>query len=114
MTNTSAHPNKWPIAAKPVGLLGRLSAIMMALAQGYIYKHVAQSLKLQSNDDFLEVGCGSGAFIRYYVPAVHSIKGLDFSPDMVDLSKAYNHRRIKEGIAQMRLGDAAQIPWDAK
>ncbi len=98
-------------AAKPTGLFGRISARFMAIAHRTIYKNVATALSLQPEDDYLEVGCGSGNFMRSNASHVRSITGLDHSEDMVKLASRYNRRRIDTGTAEFRQGDASEIPW---
>jgi len=68
---------------KPVGFWGRIIARLMTIAHRSIYKNVATALNLQTADDFLEVGCGSGIFMKSYASDVHTIAGLDHSEDMV-------------------------------
>ena len=84
----------------------------MAIAHRSIYKNVAAALNLQLEDDFLEVGCGSGIFMKSYASDVRSITGLDHSEDMVKLASHYNRKRIEAGTAEFRHGDAAQLPWE--
>jgi ubiquinone/menaquinone biosynthesis C-methylase UbiE len=55
-----------------------------------IYKNVATVLDLHPEDDFLEIGFGSGIFMRSYAAHVRSITGLDHSEDMVKLATKYN------------------------
>ena len=69
--------------AKPIGFGGRIMARLMAVAHRTIYKNVAAALNLQPEDDYLEVGCGSGIFMKSYASDVHSIAGLDHFEDMV-------------------------------
>ena len=99
-------------AAKPIGFLGRIIARLMAIAHRTIYKNVAAALNLQPEDDYLEIGCGSGFFIKSYASHARSIAGLDHSEDMVKLASHYNRKRIEAGTAEFRHGDAAQIPWE--
>ena len=98
-------------AAKPIGFWGRIKARLMAIAHRTIYKNVAAALNLQPEDDYLEIGCGSGIFMKSYALHVHSIAGLDHSEDMVKLASHYNRKRIEAGTAEFRHGDAAQLPW---
>ena len=99
-------------AAKPIGFWGGIKARLMAIGHRTIYKNVSATLNLQPEDDFLEVGCGSGIFMKSYALHVHSIAGLDYSEDMVKLASHYNRKRIEEGRAEFRHGDAAQPPWE--
>ncbi len=97
-------------AAKPIEFLGRIIARLMAIAHRAIYKNVATALNLQPEDDYLEIGCGSGIFIKSYASHARSIAGLDHSEDMVKLASHYNLKRIEAGTTEFRHGDAAQPP----
>ncbi|NQE05902.1 putative arsenite methyltransferase [ANME-1 cluster archaeon GoMg1] len=99
-------------SAKPIGFWGRIIARLMAIAHRTIYKNVAAALNMQPEDDYLEVGCGSGIFMKSYVSHVRSIAGLDHSKDMVKVASHYNRKRIEAGTAEFRHGDAAQLPWE--
>ena len=101
-----------PQGAKPTGLRGRIIARFMAIAHRSIYKNVAAALNFQPEDDYLEVGCGSGIFIKSYASDVRSTAGLDHSEDMVKLASHYNQKRIEAGTAEFRHGDAAKLPWE--
>ena len=98
-------------AAKPRGFWGRIAARLMAYGHRPIYKNVATVLDLQPDDDFLEIGFGSGIFIKKYASHVRSITGLEYSEDMVNLASNYNRKRIEAGTAELRCGDAALLPW---
>ena len=99
-------------SAKPIGFWGRIIARLMAIGHRTIYKNVAAALNLQPEDDYLEVGCGSGIFMKSYVSHVRTIAGLDHSKDMVKVASHYNRKRIEAGTAEFRHGDAVQLPWE--
>ena len=98
--------------AKPMGFWGRIIARLMAIAHRAIYKNVAAALNLQPEDDYLEIGCGSGIFMKSYASHVRSTAGLDHSEDMVKLASHYNRKRIEAGTAEFRQGEASQLPWE--
>ena len=98
--------------AKPIGFRGRIIARLMAIAHRAIYKNVAAALNLQLEDDYLEIGCGSGIFMKSFASDVRSTAGLDHSEGMVKLASHYNRKRIEAGMAEFRHGDAAQLPWE--
>ncbi len=84
----------------------------MAIAHRTIYRNVAAALNLQPEDDYLEIGCGSGIFMKLYASHVRSITGLDHSEDMVKLATHYNRKRVEEGTAEFRQGEASELPWE--
>jgi len=73
---------------------------------------VAAALNLQPEDDYLEIGCGSGIFMKLYASHVRSITGLDHSEDMVKLATHYNRKRVEEGTAKFRQGEALELPCE--
>ncbi len=99
-------------AAKPMGFWDGIIARLIVIALRSIYKSVADTLNLQPEDDFLEIGCGPGFFIKSYAPHVRSVAGVDHSQDMVALATHYNRKRVEEGTAEFRHGDASQLPWE--
>jgi ubiquinone/menaquinone biosynthesis C-methylase UbiE len=105
---------KLSLSAKPIGLRGNIRARFMAKGHKTIYKNVAAALNLQPEDDYIEIGCGSGVFIKLYASFVDSVAGLDYSEDMVKLTTKINHERVIEGTAEFRQGDASQLPWKDK
>jgi ubiquinone/menaquinone biosynthesis C-methylase UbiE len=98
-------------AAMPIGFWGRISARIMAIAHRNIYMNVAAALNLQPEDTYLELGCGSGLFMKKYASTAYSITGLDHSEDMVKLATHYNRKRVDEGTGEFRQGEASQLPW---
>jgi SAM-dependent methyltransferase len=101
--------------AKPTGFSGRMLARFMAVTHKTIFKdldkNVVAVLNLQPEDDYLEIGFGSGSFMKSYASHVQSIAGLDHSEDMVRLATRYNRKRFKAGTAEFRQGEASLLPW---
>ena len=101
--------------AKPTGFLGRMLARVMAVTHKTLFKNldknVAAVLNIQPEDDYLEIGFGSGSFMKSYASHVQSIAGLDHSEDMVRLATRYNRERFKAGTAEFRQGEASLLPW---
>lgn len=56
----------------------------------------------------LEVGCGTGTFLELYQGGGCEVFGLDLSPSMLDVARQKLGDR-----AQLHLGDAAQMPYEA-
>jgi SAM-dependent methyltransferase len=99
-------------ARKPTGFLGKIHARGMAWGHRSFYKNAAKALDLQPDDKLLEIGFGSGLFIKKYASHVSRIAGLDYSEDMVNLASSINKSLIESGKAEFKQGDAAAIPWD--
>ena len=59
----------------------------------------------------LEIGCGPGVLLQRILAAGGTAVGLDHSPDMLALCMARNQEAIADERLQLKLGDAAEIPW---
>ncbi len=60
----------------------------------------------------LEIGCGGGRLIeRVLAAGAKSVAGLDHSPDMLALSHKRNRQATASGAVELKLADAAQLPW---
>ena len=98
-------------AKKPTGFVGKLLARGYAWGHRSFYKNAAKVLDLQTDDKLLEIGFGSGLFIKKYASNVSRIAGLDYSEDMVKLARSINKNLIKSGKAEFKQGDVSAIPW---
>lgn len=99
-------------AAKPTGFLGRIIAKGMAWGHKDFYKHTAIALDLNQDDKYLEIGFGSGFFIKKYASHVSKISGIDYSEDMVKLAGSINKKLVESGKAEFIQGKAFSLPWN--
>ena len=97
--------------AKPTGFFGKTLAKGMARAHKDFYKNAAKALHLKDDDSLLEIGFGSGLFIKKYVTHVSRIAGVDYSEDMVELANTINKDLVESGKAEFKHGDAVSLPW---
>ncbi|NVM56208.1 MAG: class I SAM-dependent methyltransferase [Candidatus Helarchaeota archaeon] len=98
--------------AKPTGFFGKILAKGMARGHKDFYKNAAKALNLKHDDKYLEIGFGSGLFIKKYVSHVSRIAGLDYSEDMVELANYINKKLVESGKAEFKQGYASSLPWD--
>jgi ubiquinone/menaquinone biosynthesis C-methylase UbiE len=98
--------------AKPTGFFGKILAKGMARGHKVFYQNTAKALDLKHNDKYLEIGFGSGLFIKKYVSNVSRIAGLDYSEDMVKLASSINEDLVKSGRAEFKHGNVLSIPWN--
>ena len=96
---------------KPTGFFGKLLARGMAWGHRSFYKNTARILDLKNDDKYLEIGFGSGLFIKKYAPHVSHVAGVDCSKDMVKLASAINGDLIESGKAEFVQGDVSALPW---
>ena len=97
--------------AKPTGIFGRFLAKGMAWGHRDFYKNTAKVLDLKNDDKYLEIGFGSGIFIKKYASQAAKIAGIDYSEDMVNLACSINRNLINKGKADFRYGNASSLPW---
>jgi SAM-dependent methyltransferase len=77
-----------------------------------VFKKVLEWLGPLEGERCLEIGCGGGALTEKALGAgANSVACLDHSPDMLALTMARNREALAREALQVKLGDAAEIPW---
>jgi SAM-dependent methyltransferase len=95
----------------PQGLSGRVGVWLTPFFHGPMYPAAAAALRLQPDDDLLDVACGSGSFLATCAPRVRFTAGVDASDLAVSSARRHLAARIADGTAEIVLGDAAHLPW---
>ena len=90
----------------PSGPLGWVATREMPIEHRPIYATMARELDLRPDDDLLDVGCGSAAFLQRHAAHVRHVAGLDASGIPVGMARRRVADRIAAGTAQIVLGDA--------
>lgn len=81
----------------------------MGFAHRPLYKAVATQLSLTQKDEYIEIGFGSGTFIRKYASHVEMAAGVDISEDMVNMARRFNRQMAEQGRADLRPGNAGKL-----
>lgn len=55
------------------------------------------STRLRSGDRILDLGCGSGRDLRYFAQCGFHVIGIDYSPRLVELARAYSEQPVVLG-----------------
>jgi ubiquinone/menaquinone biosynthesis C-methylase UbiE len=97
-------------ARKPAGWLGRL-LFRDPKPHYQSFQHVLEKLGLTPDDVLLDVCCGGGTLLQMALETVNRAAGLDYSPDMVELTKENNPQAVASGRLDVREGDAVALPW---
>jgi ubiquinone/menaquinone biosynthesis C-methylase UbiE len=97
--------------AKPTGFFGKMLAKGMARGHKEFYKNALKAINPKNDDEYLEIGFGSGIFIKKYMFHVSRITGIDHSEDMVKLASDINRKLVESGKAEFRQGYASSLPW---
>jgi len=84
----------------------------MAWGHRDFYSNTAKVLNLKQDDKYLEIGFGSGLFIKKYASHVARIAGLDLSEEMINLASSINKKLIKSGKAEFKHGNVSSLPWE--
>lgn len=99
-------------AGVPRGRLGRSGARwMVRLNERGNYEELARILAVQPDEDVLDVGCGSAAFLASQEAGARHVAGLDASQLHIELARERLAGRIAAGTAEIVLGDAEALPW---
>ena len=69
-------------------------------------------LNIRPNDILLDLGCGGGRNIQYFLTKANKVYGIDYSRTSVDIARALNDNDIKDGRCQIIEGDVKNIPFD--
>jgi ubiquinone/menaquinone biosynthesis C-methylase UbiE len=96
---------------KPTGFFGKIIANSMARGHKEFYKNALKAINPKKDDECLEIGFGSGIFIKKYLSHVSKIAGIDYSEDMVKLASDINRTLIESGKAEFKQGYASSLPW---
>jgi SAM-dependent methyltransferase len=95
----------------PSGPLGWVATWQMAFEHRRVYATMARELDLRPDDDLLDVGCGSAAFLERHAAHVRHVAGLDASGIPVGMARRRLADRIAAGTAQIVRADAMAMPW---
>lgn len=71
-------------------------------------------LNIRSTDTLLDLGCGGGRNIQYFLTKANKVYGIDYSMASVDIARILNDKDIKDGRCQIIEGDVKNIPFDEK
>jgi SAM-dependent methyltransferase len=98
-------------ARKPSGWIGQLF-YRNPKPHYRSFQLVLEKLNLTAEDAFLDVCCGGGTLLQMALQTVSRASGLDYSPDMLALSRENNAAALAGGRLDLRQGDAESLPWD--
>ena len=102
---------------RPSGLVGRV-IVSRFLNRGNLPMNqlTLQLLAIQPHDRVLEVGFGGGDLINRMAPMLDGgcIAGVDFSPDMVEVSKKRLATLIQTGKVELRCASAESLPYEGE
>ena len=92
------------VGSKPIGLKGLLAGKIMNFLHSEFYRKIINEIiipdKIKFSDlDVLDIGCGGGTSIKSFSShsSVKKVYGIDYSEDMVNLSRKLNQQKLNIG-----------------
>lgn len=67
-------------------------------------------LKIDKEFTVLDLGCGGGRNIEYFLSKANKVYGIDYSKSSVKMARNLNKDEIKSGRCQILLGDVKSLP----
>ena len=90
---------------------GRL--MLMSMNQGHekLAKWGRSYIKIKKEDTVLDLGCGGGRNIEYFLTQGAIVYGMDHSQTSVNMASERNKEAIKSGRCQILVGDVKHLPF---
>ncbi len=98
---------------KPSGRLGRFVGRSMNIGHAKIRQWGLSHISIKPDSCVLDIGCGGGKAVKEIASSVSKGKvyGIDYSEDMVQLSKKVNDNLIKQSIVEIMYGTVSSLPF---
>lgn len=103
-------------ARNPKGLLGMS---ILEFMNGFSHKNLAEwafpFMEIKDGDCILDIGCGGGGNVSRLLKKypVSVVKGVDYSPISVALSKWHNAKEIADNRCQILEGNVRSLPCES-
>lgn len=91
---------------------GRFMVKGMNIGHEKLAKWGRSFLNIRQTDTLLDLGCGGGRNIQYFLTKANKVYGMDYSKASVDISKSLNSEAIKDGRCKIIEGDVSKIPFE--
>ena len=98
---------------KPSGGLGRFVGRSMNIGHSGIRHWGLSHISIKRNTTILDIGCGGGKAVQELAASCPNGKvfGIDYSEDMVALSKRVNKAFIEKGLVEITYGSVSSLPF---
>ncbi|MDD7305190.1 MAG: class I SAM-dependent methyltransferase [Peptoniphilaceae bacterium] len=93
---------------------GRLMLKSMNKGHEKLAKWGRSYLEIKKDDIILDLGCGGGRNIEYFLTKANKVYGIDYSKTSVEMASFLNKEAIKEGRCKIIEADAKNIPFQEK
>lgn len=96
----------------PRGPRGWVAAHLVARLTGEANRWMVDCLEVGRHDRVIDVGCGPGLAVAVAAERTDGpVVGVDTSPTMVRLARRRNRTAVGQGRVEIRLADAARLPY---
>lgn len=97
----------------PRGWLGRLVGMGMNVEHGGLWDWALAHVAVPADSAILDVGCGGGKSVGVLARLAHrgKVHGIDYSEEMVQLSRFLNRALIRTGRAEIQHASASRLPF---
>ena len=98
---------------KPSGRFGRFVGCSMNFGHTKVRRWGLNHISIKPDSYVLDIGCGGGKTVKEIASSVPKGKvyGIDYSEDMVQLSKKVNHDLINRNIVEIMHGKVSSLPF---
>ncbi|MEX0646798.1 MAG: class I SAM-dependent methyltransferase [Balneolaceae bacterium] len=98
---------------KPSGSFAGIIAGEMDKTNEPLCSLTLDTMQIEDHDALLEIGFGSGRFFEKLLSRGNNLQvfGLDYSEDMIELAKDYNHSLITSGKLKLHQGSSDNLPF---
>ena len=98
---------------RPAGRLGKFLGRGMNFGHASLRRWGLGHISIEPDGIILDVGCGGGKTVQEMarVSSNGKVYGLDYSQDMVELSRKINKKFIREGRVEIRHGSVSSLPF---
>ena len=98
---------------KPSGRFGKFVGRSMNFGHTKIRQWGLSHISIKPDSCILDIGCGGGKTVKELSSSVSKGKvyGIDYSKDMVQLSKKVNDKLIKQNIVEITCGNVSSLPF---
>ena len=107
------------VGSKPTGLKGVIAGKVMNLIHAGFYKKIINNSIIpntinSSEITVLDIGCGGGTTVKSFSSHQSVLKtcGIDYSKDMVKLSRKLNQKKIDHNAVEVLEADVSEIPYE--
>jgi ubiquinone/menaquinone biosynthesis C-methylase UbiE len=98
---------------KPSGRFGKFVGRTMNLGHNRIRHWGLSHISIEPDANILDIGCGGGKAVQELAMSAPNGKvyGIDYSEDMVQLTKKVNKALIKKGLVEITYGTVSSLPF---